>query len=130
MARTEPLGPTRLASSMAVSPKPHPTSTTLSPVLTLRPGITLALCSDNPPTRMCRNFENLGTRTVFQNSTEELIGACVCAMLMTEPPLFAMIDSSLASRELPSPLDLLRRQFYSRTVHERRSDDRAIQPQC
>ena len=37
-ASTEPVGPTRRASSIAVSPKPQPASITLSPLLTCNDG--------------------------------------------------------------------------------------------
>src|SRR5688572_33175032 len=78
--RTEPLGPTRLASSMAVSPNPHPMSTTWSPSLTLREAKIFALWRDNPPTMMCLYFENFGTRMVFQKSTDRLLLASVTLM--------------------------------------------------
>src|SRR5215207_1116340 len=81
-ARTEPVGPTRPASSIAVSPKPQPASTTLSPLRTASAGKILALWSDNPPTRMWRHRTNLGTRTAFQKSTYWLLGVMAASMLL------------------------------------------------
>ena len=79
MATTRPSGPTLRASSMAVSPKPQPTSSTVSPGLTGRRGSTSALCRDSPPTRMCLNRMNLGASTSFQNWTNSVSSASAAA---------------------------------------------------
>ena len=93
IASTEPVGPTILASLMAVSPKPQPTSTTLSPGLTRRVGKIASLCSVNPSTMMCFQRTNFGTRTSFQKSTYWLRGGSLCAVSWTDMGFSRLADA-------------------------------------
>src|ERR1051326_6062473 len=82
-ASTDPEGPTKRASFIAVSPKPQPASTTLSPGLTGRVGKMASLWSVKPSTRMCFQRTNFGTRTLFQKSMYWLCARCSGARAST-----------------------------------------------
>src|SRR5579862_3705876 len=82
-ASTDPVGPTRRESLMAVSPKPQPASTTLSPGLTGSVGKIASLWSVSPSTRICFQRTNFGTRTLFQKSMYWLCARCSGATAST-----------------------------------------------
>ena len=80
MPSTYPAGPTRFASSIAVSPKPQPTSTTRPPSGTASCGKIAALWWLSPSTSTCFHRTNFGTSTSFQKSTYSVLSAAVCCM--------------------------------------------------
>src|SRR6516162_857524 len=118
-ASTEPFGPTRRASCMAVSPNPQPASTTASPARTAREGNTFALCSVSPPTRMWRHRTNLGTSTLFQKSTYWLLGAVATSGL----PMEDLLSSSGADARQPISKAERRRPGFDQLVHLARTGD-------
>src|SRR3974390_416058 len=71
-AKTDPEGPTNLDSLIAVSPKPQPASTTLSPALTDNVGKIASLCSVKPSPMLYFQRTNFGTSTLFQKSMYSL----------------------------------------------------------
>src|SRR5690348_15306671 len=73
---------------MAVSPKPQPTSRTLSPSLTGSDGKIASLWWVSPSTRTCLNLMNFGTRMSFQKSTYWALCTFASTVLMAFPPRY------------------------------------------